>query len=329
VHRADGPGVELVLNDSGAPKRIGIGADPKSDPPARVEKAEKNSLPACAAAKDALYCADASGAIRRWRSDTDSTIVARARAGTDLAAATLGGHSLLAFLTERVTTEGVMREAQMSLDDGPPERLSEGGAGATFIDLAPRRDTLLAMTIDARVAMTPAHVRTIALAGDKAKLGEDAVIFVGGSAEPHNAGALATAVDGRAFALVAVENGAEDFGMAAIKVEDPPREDEPVTWSIYPNGLDPAPIAATRGGASLYVARVRPARKEPGSPRVLELGELDASGALRRTCIVTLRAFVKDVEIAADSGDQAGSLWVYYRAPGGGEIERRALPASK
>ena len=59
--------------------------------------------------------------------------------------------------------------------------------------------------------MARATVRAIAL-----KLGKDAVVFVGGSAERHNSGALLTTSAGAAFELVAVADGADSFGMAAI-----------------------------------------------------------------------------------------------------------------
>ena len=201
-------------------------------------------------------------------------------------------------------------------------RLSEDGSGATFVDLARRGTRLLAMTIDARVAMTPAHARPLALEGGKLVLGTDAVVFVGGSAERHNAGALATSTDGSAFELIAVADGASAFGMAAIRVEDPPHEDEPVVWSLYPNGLDPAPIAATHGGAAMIVARVRPRTADPKSSRVLELGVLSREGAFAPSCIVDEAPFIKDVELELD---RQGALWVFYRDPRGSVLERRAL----
>ncbi len=318
VERAEGQLAELVVNVGGSPRFYDIlpgdsGAPPQLVPP-------KSSLPSCAAARDTLFCPDATGAIHRSRGAGEGdTIVARSRPGTDVSAAALGAHVLVAYIAERTTTEGLVREAWLVADDGAPMRLSEEGSGATFVELATRGDAVVSMTIDARVAMTPAHARIVTLEGGAPRVGPDAVIFVGGSAERHNAGALATSKDGSAFALVAVSNDVARFGMAAIKIDEPPRDDAPVVWSLYPNGLDPAPIAATRGAPVMSVARVRPKGAEPGSPRVLELGVLDPSGTFRPRCTVAEASFVKDVELESD---RQGTLWVFYREPGGTRLAR-------
>jgi hypothetical protein len=319
VERAEGQLAELVVNAGGAPRFYDVlpgdaGAPPQVVPP-------KSTLPACAAARDAVFCPDASGAIHRSSgSGEGDTVVAQSRAGTDLSAAMLGAHALVAYIAERVTSDGLLREAWLLPDTGgPPLRLSEEGSGSTFVELAPRGDAVVAMMIDARTAMTPAHARIVTLEAGKPKVGPDAVIFVGGSAERHNAGALATSKEGTVFGLIAVADGASRFGMAAISIDDPPRDDAPVAWSLYPNGLDPAPIAATRGFARMHVARVRPKSAEPSSPHVLELGVLETSGAFRARCTIAEATFVKDVELESD---RQGALWVFYREPGGTRLAR-------
>lgn len=326
------PVAQLIFNDLGTPHFVSLTADePRGAPVDPVDASApqqgrtKSTLPSCVASADTLFCPDASGDVHAWRGEHES-IVAHARTGTDLAAEAVGEHVALAYLAERTTSEGVVREAWMVLDGGAPVRISEDGSGATFVELARRGSGILAMTIDARVAMTPAHARFVGVDGGKISLGPDAVVFVGGSAERHNAGALATAKDGSAFELVAVADGASAFGMAAIHVEDPPREDEPVVWSLYPNGLDPAPIAATHGSAAMFVARVRPRGPEPKSSRVLEIGELSREGVFAPRCIIAEAPFIKDVELEQD---QKGGLWVFYRDPRGSVLERRGLPGRR
>jgi hypothetical protein len=322
--REDGatPTAQLVFNDTGVPHVVDVPADDKDASAAISASRTRTTLPSCAVAGDAIVCPDASGVVQAWRGDRH-TILARARPGTDVAAATIDGKLALAFVADHVTSEGVMREAWVVLEGGEPVRISEEGSGATFIELATRGKGLLAMMIDARVAMTPAHARSLALVNGALSIGPDAVVFVGGSAEPHNGGALATTSDGTAFELVAVADGATTFGMAAIRVEDPPRVDEPVVWSLYPNGLDPAPIAATHDRARMLLARVRPRDPEPHAPRDLELGELAQDGVFAPSCVIDEAPFIKDVEIALD---KMGALWVFYRDPRGSVLERRALP---
>jgi hypothetical protein len=322
ITRLDADIAELVFNEGGRPRTVvPVLAPIDAGVPSSDAPPPKSPLPACAIAGEAIYCADATGAIRRGE-----RVVARSRAGTDIAATTMGTHVLLAYLAERVTTEGLVREAFITMDDGTPVRLSEDGSGATFVELAPRGEGAVAMTIDARVAMTPTHARMLHAHDGKLEIGEDAVIFVGGSAERHNSGALATSKDGAALALVAVADDASSFGMAAIAIGDPPKDDVPVVWSLYPNGLDPAPIAATRAQRVMRVARVRPKLTDPKSPRVLELGLLEPKGAFRPTCIAAEASFIKDVEIAVDRDD---AVWLFYRDPRGSRLERRAPPSEK
>ena len=316
------PVAQLVFNDTGIPHVVDVPADDKDASALISASRTRTTLPSCAVAGDAIVCPDASGVVQVWRGDRHS-ILGRARPGTDVAAATIDGKLALAFVMDHVTTEGVMREAWVVVEGGAPVRVSEEGSGATFIELAARGKGLLAMTIDARVAMTPAHARSLVLENGALTLGPDAVVFVGGSAEPHNAGALATASDGTAFELIAVADGATAFGMAAIRIEDPPRVDEPVVWSLYPNGLDPAPIAATHDGARMMIARVRPRDEAPKAPRDLEIGELGKDGAFVPSCVIDEAPFIKDVEISLD---RKGALWVFYRDPRGSVLERRALP---
>jgi hypothetical protein len=317
---SDADAVELVYNEAGSPRIFDGRA---VDAGARGVPA-KSTIPACAAAGDVFFCPDPSGAIHRSRGtpETDA-VVAKGRAGTDVAGALLAGAPLVAYLADRVTTEGLVREAWVALEGAAPVRVSEDGNGATYVDLAPRGDALIALTIDARVAMTPAHVRILSLEGGKLKVGKDAVIFVGGAAERHNAGVLATGPGGTAFALIPVSEDAFRFGMAAIAIDDPPVDDSRVVWSFYPNGLDPAPVAATRGDGTMHVARVRPKNDKPEAPNVLELGNLEATGGFRPTCVAAESTFVKDVELV--QGRQK-SLWVFYRTPAGSYLARVSNP---
>jgi hypothetical protein len=305
--------VELIYNEGGSPR---VFADAALHGP----KPEKSTIPPCAATGDVIYCPDATGAIRRWRrGGDDGAIVARGRSGTKIVAGSLGHGALVAYLAERVTSEGLVREAWVALEHRSPVRISEDGSGATSIDLASRGEELIALTIDARVAMTPTHARVLKLEANELRMGSDAVIFVGGAAERHTGGALTTSEDGSTFALVAVAEDALRFGLAVINVDDPPVVDAKVVWSFYPNGIDPAPLAATRGELAMHVARVRPKTPEADAPHVLEIGRVEPSGAFRASCIVAAAPFVKDVELARDG---QGMLWVFYRTPSASYLAR-------
>ena len=87
-----------------------------------------------------MYCPDTTGAIHRTHgSGEGDTIVAQSRPGTSVAAAPLGDTNIvLAYVREATTSEGAVREGMVTLNDGPPVRLSEEGSGATSIELVER-----------------------------------------------------------------------------------------------------------------------------------------------------------------------------------------------
>jgi hypothetical protein len=103
-------------------------------------------------------------------------------------------------------------------------------------------------------------------------------------------------------------------------VKDPPKEDVGATWSLYPNGLDPAPIVATLDG---WVARVRPKEKMPGARRVLELGRLDDKGAFTSLGVIAENKGITDISLL---GDGAKGVWILYGDTNQTFLERRVCP---
>ena len=315
---------ELVFNESSRPR---FSSTPFAQRRSLVDvpMPPKTSLPGCAALSDFVYCPDASGAIHRTKGGgEDDTVVAHGRAGTPLSVAKIAGdHVLLAYIGEEATTEGQVRIGELKLDDGPPVRLSEEGSGATHVELVSRGESALALTLDGRRAMTPAHVRIVKVVDGKVSLSRDAVVFVGGPAERYTRGRIALSAEGAAIVVVASAHPVDGFGMAVVRLSDPPTEDEPVVWSMYPNGVDPAPLAVTRGISPIRVARVRPSAPEPGASLLLEVGDLSPAGEFGVKCILAEAAYIKDVELDID---REGTMWLFWRDPRGSHLERRALP---
>ncbi|WP_082363290.1 hypothetical protein [Chondromyces crocatus] len=303
------------------------GPAPPATPPPALDRA---NWPACTAAGGSLYCMDLQGAIRRGPlAGGERKPIATGRRGTTLAAAPLPeDHTVVAFLADRKTTEGVVTQAFIALDDSPAVPLSEDGAGATFVTLMPWKDGALAMYIDARAALTPVHARMLRrTAQGQLALGPDAVIFVGGGFEARMAGALTQTEAGSVFALIPTSHSDSGFGMAAIRLSDPPRIDEPVVWSMYPNGLSPAPITATRGRGPPRVVRARPSAPEPGAKAVLELGHLLEDGSFAAHCIAAKAGSFTHV---AMEPEHDGSVWLTYTTSDGTWLEQRggSMPRS-
>jgi hypothetical protein len=240
-----------------------------------------------------------------------------------VAAATLSGsHALVAYLANRKAAGVVVSEAYAVVDDAPPVRISEEGSGATAVSVVPRDPGIVVMLVDGRAAMTPVHARNLGLKDGRLEVGADAVAFVGGGAERHTSGVLAGGGSGGVFALVPVA-GEAGFGAVAVHLGDPPAVEEKTTWSMYPNGLDPAPIAATTGSSPIRVARLRPIDVRPDAPRGVELGKLEDSGAFVPYGMIATTGRVSALEVATDT---ARALWIYYTDATGSWLERRVCP---
>lgn len=311
-----GQELRLVVNDGGKPRvhAVPISAPPRGGPPFVPPKPTSFAgvrWPPCSLAGRFAYCQAPGGSIVRTTvGGSDSKTIAKSRSGTRIAAASVGGdHAVVAFLDMRRTTEGDMLQAFVALDEREPVRLSDDGAGATTLHFLPRGETPVAVYLDTRTAMVPIHARPVSMKADELTLGSDSVIFVGGAPERGIDFTVAQA-GSKSFAFVPMPRETTDFGMATLLIEDPPKDDVVATWSRYPNGLDPAPIVAAprNDGKGAWIVRTRPRQKEPGSPRILELGEVDATGS-----------FVSHGEIAPGRGvtdlaivDDGTGVWIMY-----------------
>src|ERR1019366_8808161 len=193
--------IDVVLDDEGRPRVASFSAGPlprgaSSTPPPRegadglTPRTPRSPRVACAVAGEIAFCPDPTGAVHRARvTGEDDRIVASSRAGSRVAAATFAGaHAALAYLASRKTTEGWVSEAWLAL--------AEDGSGATAVDLAARGASLLALTVDARTALTAMHARSVAFE-HPARLGEDAVLFVGAPGDYRTAATPAASPAGQ------------------------------------------------------------------------------------------------------------------------------------
>jgi hypothetical protein len=325
-----GESLDVVQNDDGRPRVVSFAAGPLPAPsspaPARETidgGARAASTVGCAVAGDRAFCPDRSGAVHRAKLDaSEDRVVASSRSGARVTAASLGAHAALAYLASRKTSEGWVSEAWLAVDDDAPTRLSEDGSGATWIALAEHKTGVLAVYLDARTALTAMHARAITHDGG-VRLGEDTVVFVGGPGDRRTGAAAAIGPGGSGWSLLPIARDVGSFGLAVVRIEAPPRVDEPVVWSIYPNGLDPAPVAAAEDARATWVARVLPESAEPGARRVLELGRIDGQGTFTPRDRVPTSGHATDVALAIDA---RGALWIAWLDSAGAWVERVACP---
>lgn len=324
-----GESLDVVLNDDGRPRTTSFptgSIPPPSPPPPAREDADGGTAAGyplgCAVAGERVYCPDRTGAVHRTgRDGSGDRVVASSRTASRIGAAPLGGtHAALAYLASRQTSEGWVSEAWLAVDDEPPVRLSEDGSGATSLLLAPRGNAVLAMSVDARSALTALHVRPITFEG-RAHLGEDVVVFVGGPGDRRTAVGFAAAPNGASWAVLPMSKDIGTFGLAVVRVDEPAKVDEPVVWSMYPNGLDPAPVSVALEGNRTWVARVRPKGAEPGSSRLVELGTVGADGAFAARDTVSVTGKPSDIALAIDAH---GAAWLTWVDGAGSWLERLA-----
>ena len=172
-----------------------------------------------------------------------------------------------------------MSEAWLVDDDAPPCG-SRRTAAARRAWRSRRAGTrVLALTVDARAALTAMHARPVtsragarAWARTPSSSSADPAI-VERTARCHRA---LRPTRRPAWALLPIARDVGDFGLALVRLDDPPRVDEPV-WSMYPNGLDPAPVARRpSAGGSPWAARVGPRDARPGRRACSSSGSMDA-----------------------------------------------------
>jgi hypothetical protein len=332
---ARGETLDVVLDGDGKPRTISFPVTPVSNATTAASVPAPEPAPGgagtgyavpCALAGEQVFCADRTGAVHRTARDgSGDRIVGSSRVGSRIAAAALpGDHAVLGYLASRQTSEGWTSEAWLVVDDASPVRLSEDGSGATSLALTQRGAGVLALYVDARAALTAMHARPVMFEGGAAHLGEDAVVFVGGPGDRRTRGAIvAPTSKDPAWALLPIAKDVGSFGLALVRLDDPPRVDEPVSWSMYENGLDPAPVAAAAAAGHTWAARVVPRDATPGSARLLELGSISASGAFTAQEIVPTTGKPSDVSL---TGDAHGALWLAWVDGGGSWMERLACP---
>jgi hypothetical protein len=196
----------------------------------------------------------------------DGTRVAAAPESTPVAAVAYIGHSHSGELKAKLWTEGA-----------PVLELSPEGTAASTVAFAASRVGVVVVSLEGRTSMTPVHARVVTFEQHAAKLGEDVVVWVGGSAQPSmEVTALGTPED--LWAFVTMERNVTSFGLARIHIGTALTMNAEVTWRSYPNGLDPAPLASGVVCGSPAVLYVRPATAEPHAAQELHFAKVGEEG---------------------------------------------------
>ncbi len=159
--------------------------------------------------------------------------------------------------------------------------VSSEGSGASSVAIAKTPTSLVAISLDARAAMSPLHARTIEVGPQgPPRLGPDVVVFVGPPPESHTEVAAAPSHDGP-LAFIPFARDTFSFGLASLLIGNQPHLDAPVQWNMYAGGIDPAPVDSAVFCQRTWTAYARPSDADAGSPSLLELSPIE-NGAFGR-----------------------------------------------
>jgi hypothetical protein len=250
---------------------------------------------------------------------------------TRVAARTVDGappRDLVSYIARPTTARGDRRariwvenasEGDASGEAGRSFVLSDEGAGASSVALAGVGTRTWAVSLDARIAMSPLHARTIDLVDRNAmKFGEDVVVFVGEAEAAHTETDLAIS-DGEPVAFVPLPKDAGGFGLASVAFGREPRLDSQAVWTMYPNGLKLPLFAVGHLCGEQWVAYVRPTEATPKAPSILVVAPLDGFALGPEVAVVTAMRFTSLAFAPGDDGappSRRKAGWLAWSADG-------------
>lgn len=223
-----------------------------------------------------------------------------AREGTRVAAELVGKEkkAVVAYIAQ----SGEDLVARLWLEGGKRLLLTPEGSQATSVNLIPSGDDLLAIILEGRTSMSPIHARRLLVRGKMPRMSDDVVVWVGPPSQPLSEMVSLPVAKGDAMSFVALERTVTDFGLAYFRIDEDPHMDVNVEWLAYPNGINPAPVAAGRacGGQSI-VAFARPSEARPHAPQELRVARLSGTALEPSEVVARSRAF-NNISVAPVKG---------------------------
>jgi hypothetical protein len=261
---------------------------PADDHDAAAEEALASRAPPPALTRSHAYWVNHGKLVRRplsWQGDSAKSalevLAEGALDGTRVAAATVtpgGGSGAtrdIAIYIAQAANATDDRRARLWTQGAGAGPFSSDGSGASSVAIAHAGGHTVGISLDARSAMSPVHARTIEVGpGGPARIGADVVVFVGPSPEGHTEIAAAPG-QGGPIALVPFARDTTSFGLASLLIGEEPHLDAAVQWNMYPNGIEPAPVAAAAFCGRTWTAYVRPSTATANAESVLVLAPID------------------------------------------------------
>jgi hypothetical protein len=192
---------------------------------------------------------------------------------------------------ERPAKEGAPLLAKLWIEGKPPELITSEGNSAHSVSLVHTNDGLHVISVEARMAMTPVHIRRVRFAAKSPIFGEDLVVWVGGGIQPLTEMTVLPGGGRDLWGFLPHERSIKEFGLAQLDITTTPGMDTKTTWHLYPNGIDPAPAAAGFVCGEPVVLYAQPETSKPESSQELVLRSAADEAGARWTKIARARAF--------------------------------------
>ncbi len=216
-----------------------------------------------------------------------------ARDGTRVQVARVRGKVAVAYIAKLPPDRLV---ARLWIDPTVNLLLSPDGSSANSVSLAEDAGNLWVVFLEARTGMSPLHARFLS-APEKSRLSEDVVLWVGGTAQPMTEVHLGPSPRGL-FAFLPIERDISSFGLARLPLGHAPQTAWAAAWTLYPNGLDPAPFDVAKVCGETFLLSATPVDASPGARQQLQVRAFDgqkigAALTLAKGCVFTNISFAE------------------------------------
>jgi hypothetical protein len=257
-----------------------------------------------ALSKEHAYFVSNQGELCRGHVDTGEveSLVRGARPGARVSVIHTAGRDLVGYIAgQEDEALGFVWAEGTRFGAAEVVRLTPEGAAATSITLVPTSPHPHAVLLEGRTGMSPVHLRRLLVTARRVTTEADEVVWVGPGSHPLTELVSLPAGGGQVLSLVATAKDVTHFGLAQLRLD--PEANGPVepTWRPYPNGLDPAPVAATRFCGGDFAVYAIPQHEKPHAPQDLVLAPI-VHGQLGPEEVLAHSRAYNDISVAEVDG---------------------------
>lgn len=235
------------------------------------------------------------------RGGAPEVLFEQARIGTRTSVVTVSGRDVVTFIAEIDEQPYAYVWASKGTDKTEILRLTPEGANATSAALVEGDPHPRAIVLSGRLGMSPVHVRRIRTTPRRLTLEQDEVVWIAPGSHVLTEIHALTRKGNDTVAFLPTAKDFNDFGLAQLEIGDDSSAIDAPSWQIFPNGLDPAPVAAANFCGNSYLLYARPTEARPRAPQELHLVEIKRGAPEEGEVVARSRAF-SDLSLAPTKG---------------------------